>query len=110
MLQLSTFRKNSGRVTEQLALRPDSVKQKAGVVSGRFEVRLEPLIRRGARSAGRAGQEGPFNPVICIYDLTKFGGDVVGDPRCSTHCAKNRSLRPWGWRDFFAERITWKLR
>jgi DcmR-like sensory protein len=24
-------------------------------------------------------QEGPFNPVICTYDLTKFGGDVVVD-------------------------------
>jgi hypothetical protein len=24
-------------------------------------------------------QEGPFNPVVCTYDLTKFGGDVVVD-------------------------------
>ena len=24
-------------------------------------------------------QEGPFNPVICAYDLTKFRGDVVVD-------------------------------
>jgi hypothetical protein len=24
-------------------------------------------------------QEGPINPVICTYDLTKFGGDVVVD-------------------------------
>jgi hypothetical protein len=24
-------------------------------------------------------QEGPFNPVICAYDLTKFSGDVVVD-------------------------------
>jgi hypothetical protein len=66
MLQLSTFRQNSGRVTEQLALRPDSVKQKAGVVLGRFEVRLEPLIRRGACSAGRAGQEGRLTPLFVL--------------------------------------------
>jgi hypothetical protein len=24
-------------------------------------------------------QEGPFNPVICTYDVTRFGGDVVVD-------------------------------
>ncbi len=24
-------------------------------------------------------QDGPFNPVICTYDLTKFGADVVVD-------------------------------
>ncbi len=24
-------------------------------------------------------QDGPFNPVICTYDLTKFGGEVVVD-------------------------------
>ena len=24
-------------------------------------------------------QDGPVNPVICTYDLTKFGGEVVVD-------------------------------
>jgi hypothetical protein len=24
-------------------------------------------------------QEGPVNPVICTYDLTKFGGEVIVD-------------------------------
>src|SRR5271165_778389 len=24
-------------------------------------------------------QEGPFNPVICTYDLTKFGADIIVD-------------------------------
>jgi hypothetical protein len=32
MLQLSTFRKNSSEVTEQLALHPEFVMQRAGVL------------------------------------------------------------------------------
>lgn len=41
---------------------------------------VDDLLEYEARANGIwDGQEGPINPVICTYDLTKFGGDVVVD-------------------------------
>ena len=41
---------------------------------------VDDLLAYEARANGIwDGQEGPVNPVICTYDLTKFGGDVVVD-------------------------------
>ena len=41
---------------------------------------VEDLMEYEARANARwMGREGPFNPVICVYDLTKFSGATVVD-------------------------------
>ena len=41
---------------------------------------VENLLEYEARANARwMGREGPFNPVICVYDLTKFSGAIVVD-------------------------------
>jgi len=42
--------------------------------------RFEDLLEYEARANERwLRQDGPINPVICTYDLTKFGGEIVVD-------------------------------
>ena len=41
---------------------------------------VDDLLEYEARANGIwLRQDGPVNPVICTYDLTKFGGEVVVD-------------------------------
>lgn len=41
---------------------------------------MDDLLEYEARANGSwDGQQTPTNPVICIYDLTKFGGDILVD-------------------------------
>ena len=41
---------------------------------------VEDLLEYEAQANARwIGREGPFNPVICVYDLTKFSGAMVVD-------------------------------